>query len=290
MSERRGFRGLATYAGLREKIEKSGIESALNSARVCSYRGVELFYCARECAKITDNAQKIRDALTASETDIACISCYLDVVADTAPYAKNEEDVENVKRCIDLAAAIGSPFVHHTLVTRLYGGRDNYDAVLREVLAVAGEIADYAMARGITVLYEPQGMLFNGLAGYSLFFDAMRHEHENVGVCLDVGNPLWVDEDCYALAEKYAPYVKHVHLKDYVLGESATGSKLCTLGGTPIREVRLGTGIVDVERVLDILKHSGYDGYLSIEDNSTADYEDTAKNAHTLLATRYITA
>ena len=246
MSDKNGFFGLATYAGLREKIADLGIKGALNSARVCTYRGVELLFIGSECADIMAGAKEIREALSESGTEMACISCYLDVVSKSEPYRRDERSIEYVKRCIDLAEKIGSPYVHHTLVTRLSGGRENYREVLPEVVAAAGEIADYARAKGVTVLYEPQGMLFNGLDGYSGFLDEALKRHDNVGVCLDVGNTLWVDEDCYALAEKYAHQVKHVHLKDYVL--DGNDERYRTMSGRTIKEVALGSGIIDLNR------------------------------------------
>ena len=105
--------------------------------------------------------------------------------------------------------------------------------------------------------------------------------HSNVGVCLDVGNTLWVDEDCLAITEKYATNVKHLHLKDYILGVDDTPYK--THGGKTIKEVALGRGIVDISGALQILESSGYTGAISIEDNSSSDYASLAANAKKVL-------
>lgn len=277
MSTYKGSVRLASYAGLRELIQKRGISGALTFVKKCGYTSAELLYISHECDTILNEAKEWRDAIAESGIGVSCISCYTDVVTKEPPYAVDSRSVEAVKRCIDLAKKIGCPLVHHTLVTRLSGGRDGYSEVFRLAIAAAGEIASYAKERRIDVIYEPQGMLFNGLDGYSRFFDVMLLEHENVGICLDVGNTLWVDEDCYALAEKYARHIKHVHLKDYVLGGEDITYR--TLSGTTINEVKLGTGVIDLERVFNLLTSNGYTGVFSNEDNSGLSHEANAKNA-----------
>lgn len=281
MSDKIAANRLVAYAGIRELTAKDGIKEAFNSARVCSYEGVELLYIASECALLKEQTKEIQAAIKESGLGVKCISCFTDIVGARSPYAPDENAIGVVKNCIDLAASIGSPYVHHTLVTRLSGGRDDYQEALVTVLDVAGDIADYASERGVSILYEPQGMLFNGLDGYSEFFDAMLERHGNVGVCLDVGNTLWVDEDCYDVAVKYAHHVKHVHLKDYVL--DSDDNRYRTMAGRTIEEVGLGKGIIDLGRVFTILDGSGYRGYYSIEDNSGTDFKTTAENAHNVL-------
>jgi inosose dehydratase len=63
---------------------------------------------------------------------------------------------------------------------------------------------------------------------------------------------------------KYADRIKYVHLKDWdpSLPPETTGE-----GGTAvIRDfVELGEGIVDLKGAIEVLRHSGYDGWLTIE-------------------------
>ena len=273
---------LVAYAGMREKIAQLGVTEAFNLARVCSYGGVELLFIAHECATICEMAEEYREAIAHSGIGVKCISCYVDLLTNDGSYRVSHAATEAVKRCVDLAQAIGCPLVHHTLVTRLSGGRDGYAEALPHAVRAAEEIATYAYGRGITVLYEPQGMLFNGLDGYSGLLDAMLCRHENVGLCLDIGNTLWVDEDCYALAQKYAHLIRHVHLKDYRLDTEDTRYR--TAGGHTIEEVLLGTGIINLSQVLDILARAGYRGALAIEDNSNSDFNSIALNALTVVA------
>ena len=282
MSNHNTSKRLTAYAGMRELIAKEGVKSAFNAARVCSYEAVELLYIANECSELDALSDEINEAIRESGIGVACISCFVDLLDINEPYNVIRGSLDAVKSCIDLAEKVGSPYVHHTIVTGLSGRRDNYRDVLPKALDAAKEIADYAKERGVGILYEPQGMLFNGLEGYSKFFDKMISNHDNVGLCLDVGNTLWVDEDCYALAEKYAHHVKHVHLKDYVL--DSDDKRYTTHSGRTIKEVALGTGIIDLKRVFDILRRADYRGYLSIEDNSGMSFSDTASLAHKVVS------
>lgn len=275
---------LCAYAGMRELIQENGLKCALNFSNHCGYESVELLYLESECEGALKNAAFINKTKDACDAKIGCISVYVDVASYTPPYEVRSSAIDAVKACIDLAVKVGCPLVHHTLVTRLTGGRSDYDKVLPVALEAASDIASYALERGITILYEPQGMLFNGLDGYLTFFSAMRSKYENIGVCLDVGNTLWVDEDCYALAEKCAKHVRHVHVKDYVL-DSEDG-QYRTLGGRTIKEVALGDGVIDLNKVMNILDSVKYRGYISVEDNSGNSFEYTAENAARILGKR----
>ena len=274
------------YAGMRESEAKEGLKGAFNSARVHTYGGVELLYIAHECACLSEKTDEILAAIRDSGIGVKCISCFADIVKRSGEYAPSKEAIAAVKSCIDLAAHVGCKYVHHTLLTRLGGGNADYSEALPVALQAAQEIACYAKERDVTILYEPQGMLFNGLDGYSGFFDEMLKRHDNVGVCLDVGNTLWVDEDCYALAEKYAHHVKHVHLKDYIL--DGNDERYRTMSGRTIKEVALGRGIIDLNRVAAILKAADYCGCYSIEDNSGSDFKTTAENAAKILADIFV--
>jgi len=67
-------------------------------------------------------------------------------------------------------------------------------------------------------------------------------DDDQVGVCLDTGNPLAVMEDPVAAAEALAPYALSVHAKDYQVMPAAAG---VTLVSCPT-----GEGNVDVGRAL----------------------------------------
>jgi sugar phosphate isomerase/epimerase len=90
-----------------------------------------------------------------------------------------------------------------------------------------------------------------------------------LGVCLDTGNNLRLHEDPLVVAEKLAPFARATHVKD-----------IWVRAGDPKDfafwpSVPLGQGLVDIGRVLALLKKARYQGLLAIEvDFLHPDYGD----------------
>jgi sugar phosphate isomerase/epimerase len=70
---------------------------------------------------------------------------------------------------------------------------------------------------------------------------------EYVGACVDTGNDISFLEDPIAVVEAYAPWAFAVHLKDMAVQEYDEGFLLA--------EVPLGEGVLDLPRVVQILRH-----------------------------------
>jgi sugar phosphate isomerase/epimerase len=64
--------------------------------------------------------------------------------------------------------------------------------------------------------------------------------------------------------EKYADRIKYVHLKDW---DPTLPPEVSGQGGTAVLKdfVELGQGRVNLKGCIDILRRSGYDGWLTIE-------------------------
>ncbi len=79
----------------------------------------------------------------------------------------------------------------------------------------------------------------------------------NVGITLDVANPLAVGEEPLAFARKIGPWIRNVHLKDYRVAWTPSGYRLyrCTLGD----------GIVPFPELLALFKEVAPEAYLNIE-------------------------
>jgi sugar phosphate isomerase/epimerase len=80
-----------------------------------------------------------------------------------------------------------------------------------------------------------------------------------LGVCLDTGNNLRLHEDPLVVAEKLAPFARATHIKD-----------LWVRRGDPKDfhfwpSVPLGKGLVDIGRVIELLRRARYQGLLAIE-------------------------
>jgi sugar phosphate isomerase/epimerase len=71
-------------------------------------------------------------------------------------------------------------------------------------------------------------------------------DSRHVGVCVDTGNNLALLEDAVEVVETLAPWVYSVHLKDMGVAEYDDGFLLA--------EVPLGTGMLDLPKIIGILR------------------------------------
>ena len=80
----------------------------------------------------------------------------------------------------------------------------------------------------------------------------LRHlDSEHIGVTFDFGNNIALLEDPYEFAEAVAPYIFTTHMKDMGMAEYEDGFLLS--------EVPMGTGILDLKRLMQICrKHNPY--------------------------------
>src|SRR5438445_7997253 len=73
-----------------------------------------------------------------------------------------------------------------------------------------------------------------------------QYSSEYLGVCLDTGNNLAVLDDPMETVEKLAPYAFNTHMKDMAVQEYPEGILLS--------EVPLGTGMLDMKRIVNTIR------------------------------------
>ena len=103
------------------------------------------------------------------------------------------EDILLLKRYVDVAKALGTPYLHHTLgsVMRHKDMNLRYRCILSNITKALREICGYAKEKGITVINENQGYITNGVP----FFEELLSEidFDNYGLVADLGNILFTD-------------------------------------------------------------------------------------------------
>ena len=276
---------ISIFAGFTELINEIGPKEAARQVKDCGFDAAELIYNAQVHGNIpsVNQANEYKNIFESEGLSISCVSCCATIVKEDSPGEVNQEVVNRLCECVDFAHAVGSPLLHHTLYFSIANSVNaKYEDVIEATVRGAKAVADYAKEFGITIRYEPQGRIFNGTNGFISFYRAIHKISDNTGVCLDVGNTYWVDEEPYELLEERRRDVKLVHLKDYTLGANDTPYK--TSGGTPIKEVPTGHGIIDFERIIHTLDESGYDGYWSMEDCALRTMTDRISHAKAILS------
>ena len=254
------------YGEFSTTVRQKGIEETARFAKEKGFSGVEFLESSAQGTTFTlqdiPSAKKTAEILRAHGLDVACYSVECCLWAD---------EVENLKKHAELASALGSPFLHHTLIPwlALDENSPSYEQAFEKIIERATEVANYAKSLGLICLYEEQGMYFNG-KGFDDFYLEIKRRCDNVGVCGDFGNDLFVDENPVDFIEKYKTEIKHAHLKDYQFlprsDQSEKGAEWYkTKGGNYLKDCPLGAGVVEFDKAFHALQTSGYQGKYALE-------------------------
>ncbi|MBR5871488.1 MAG: sugar phosphate isomerase/epimerase [Clostridia bacterium] len=256
------------YTEFIEMLGRDGAQKTAEYAKKMGFSSVEVLETVGE-----GHPRVIPDGNTAADVKrvfdeygitVACYSVGCDV------YRRPEaEDV--LVRHAEIAAALGCPYLHHTLKTglRMEPDAPAADEVLAHVAAAAIRVADRAKPLGVTCLYEDQGMYANGIENFGRFYREVHRVCDNTGVCGDFGNILFVDEDPVQFLSAFASDIRHVHVKDYLRKNFAdavpTGGWYPTKHGQYLRDTTVGAGIIDIPACMKVLHDAGYNGAYALE-------------------------
>lgn len=266
----------AMYTGFSDRIRECGIEKAADYAKSLGYTSVELYEEILPGSKYSipnvASARAVKAVLEEKELSVACYSVYVDIW-------QNEGAIDVLMNLIEIASELGSPFFHHTL---LPGIVPSYEEGIRAAVDASARIADYAATFGITCIYEDQGQYVNGVEGFQGFWSEMKKRCGNVGICGDLGNILFVNEAPEAFLKAYIKDIRHIHVKDYLWKERlASPGKYWNRakGDSWLRDTMIGSGVVDFEACMEILKEAGYEGAFALELNHPEPYEAGVQQA-----------
>ncbi len=186
-------------------------------------------------------AQLLRERLAEMDLVPITVGAYASVL--------HPDDLQPLLRRIDFAHQLGASFV----IVDAAGDEPVGAAEWRRIGNLGRFLGDYAQAHGVRLAFEiHEGLTRSGAAARRLLETI---DHAAVGVNYDTGNAIFYNDDIDPVAdlETIADRVIHVHLKDTSggRGEWAFGP--------------LGTGHVDLPRILGMLKARGFRGPYSLE-------------------------
>lgn len=202
-----------------------------------------------------------------------CEEIGLPIVAYTVSANLQAEDlraeIDRVKACVDVAAALGAPVMRHDVASKLkeiegYTWKD----AMADMIPAIREITEYAASKGIRTCSENHGQIFQDSDRVEALIKAVGND--NYGWLVDMGNFLCVDEDPRSAVRRAAPYAVHAHAKDFLYhivkdGVPTPEGYFRTRNGNLLRGTAVGHGVVPVAESVAALRESGYDGWLSIE-------------------------
>lgn len=196
--------------------------------------------------RIEQTKKQIRD----SKLRIACISSSANLYQEDPE--KRAKELADARRFIDLASALGAPYV------RVFGGKAESDkspapdeATKARVAAGLRELGEYSGPKAVTVIIESHDH-FTSSATLKDVLTAANSEH--VALLWDAHHTFATsNEDPEFTVKQVGPWIRHTHLKDSI-GK-----------GEDRKYVLTGTGNVPIERQVKALQSIGYKGYYCFE-------------------------
>jgi sugar phosphate isomerase/epimerase len=175
------------------------------------------------------------------------------------------DDRDNVERMLAATAALDA---HQVRVTMLPLGLAAYPALFDRARADMEWVAGRAVAYGVKALVElhHRTIVASASAAIRLVGDL---DPAHVGVIHDVGN-LVIEghEDALAGFQMLGAHLAHVHVKNVAwrqIGTRPDGSAIWAEDWAPLRD-----GQADIGAYFAALRVHGYDGWITVEDFSTA--------------------
>lgn len=175
------------------------------------------------------------------------------------PLIKPEISVEYLKMAVRWAAHAGAPVVNTDEGPKPTWTDEEMDYCLMTYTLT--EAARVAERHGILIGLEPHQQYSKTPEGLDRIYDLV--DSPNIGINYDTGNSyLAGGSDPYDWLEHVKDRVVHIHAKDISLqqGEAERGK----VSGTPVG-CACGEGVVDWQRVVDILADVDRDVVLSVE-------------------------
>lgn len=180
-------------------------------------------------------------------------------ISGHSPLMKPEAAVPRLTRAIQFAAANGARFVNtDEMVKPDWMSAEMAHDVMRYTLTKAALVAQ---RHGVFICIEPHGIYTKTAEG--LLRIVGLTESPYIGINWDTGNSYLAGvEDPYEALERVRDKVLHVHAKDISMQQSREDRGKVT--GTPVG-CACGDGVVDWERVLEILEPIDREIFFSVE-------------------------
>jgi len=257
------------YSGFNQMLQAQGMEETALWAQAKGFSAVEFLQINAENwhagVESPAEARHVRKVLQNHRLTTACYSVGINLL-------DGQPAIKRLKEQAVLAAELGSPYFHHTLIDRLVLPPDppSFEEVFDRILEAANDVALYCQSLGLTCLYEEQGMYFNGIKNFGRFFSEISKHCSNVGICGDFGNILFADESPEAFFDAFKTHVKHVHIKDFAQSPHIDNVPdpecwLKTKGGVFLKDVALGKGVIPLKACFQHLREVNYQGIFALE-------------------------
>ena len=208
--------------------------------------GGEMFAPAIKCFLPANREETVRQ-MKAAKMTFPMLTSGACLGKPGASPAMEEQNLEEAKAYVDLAAEIGAPYVR-VMITPVAAPEDADIARAGENYA---KICDYAKGTGVKPLIETNGVFCDSkvLRAFMEKADPLTS-----GVLWDIHHPYrFHGESPRETYDNIGRWVEYIHVKDSVMVDNKVVYRMMGYGDVPVMDT------------LKILEDNGYDGYISLE-------------------------
>jgi sugar phosphate isomerase/epimerase len=213
-------------------------------------------------------AERLREHAEQAGVPIAAYTIGADFL--TGSGGNLEDEIERVKHQVRIAQILGVPRMRHDATRGFpadHTGARGFGDALPILVKGCLEVTKHAADLGVQTMVENHGFFCQDSERMERLVNGVNHP--NFGLLVDIGNFLCADEDPAPAVGRLAPYIFHVHAKDFHVKSGLMPNPgqgwIRSRAGNYIRGAIIGHGEVPVVQCLRTLKISGYEGFLSIE-------------------------
>ncbi len=284
--------GVSSYSF--QQLISAGKETQLSVMKIAKdmgFDGIEFTdLCPPEGVNEAEYAKMIKEESDKLSLPVAAYTISANLLSDCGL----ECEIERLKRKVDIAEILGAKCLRHDAAWSMPDDiktHAGFEQILPTLVEGCKAVTEYAKAKGIKTMIENHGLFCQDSERVEKIITGVGDP--NFGVLLDMGNFSCADENSATAAGRLAPYIKHVHAKDFHIksGNGLNPGKgfFKSRGGNYLRGSIIGHGDIPVYQCLSIIKNSGYDGYVSVEfegienclDGIEIGYENLKKMAET---------
>ena len=255
-----------------QKMTGCDYETICRAAKEMGYEGIE-FTELQPCT--VETAKKIRACCDRLNLPIVCYSVGANFVR-----LFPKKTVKELKKQVDIAAALGAHVMRHDVCYALAPGK-SWQAAADKMAPYIREVTEYAKTKGVRTCTENHGFIFQAPERVKYLIDKV--DNENYRWLCDMGNFLCAGADPLSSVAIAAPYAIHVHAKDFYRSNHIIKEGFRATDGNYLLGTVIGQGVVPVKDCIDCLKEAGYDGYVTVEFEGKEDNISALKIAHTYL-------
>lgn len=260
--------GVSSYSF--QQLISSGKETQLSimkKAKEMGFDGIEFIDLSpADGISETEYAAMIREESEKLSLPVTAYTISANLLKDTGLDA----EVERICRKVDVAEILGAKIMRHDAA---WGMPENlkasagFEQILPTLIDGCRRVTEYAKEKDIVTSIENHGFFCQDSERVEKIITDVGNS--NFGVLLDIGNFCCVDENSACATGRLAPYIKHIHAKDFHIksGNGLNPGKgfFKSRGGNYLRGSIIGHGDIPVMQCLSIAKNAGYDGWVSIE-------------------------